>query len=272
MRVSYVTDIHLNFISSETLRKFCFKINQANTDAVIITGDITEAPYLEAHLNRLREEVKVPVYFVLGNHDYYRGSVKEVRALMCEKYANYWLPSAGVVDLSCHTALVGHDGWYDGGYGDWFCFSTVQMTDYELVEELRNARQGGQDCLYGRIRGLAKEAAEHVKLWATKAAETHKHVIIATHVPPFVENAVYDDKGPNSGKISGKNWIPIMSSEIMGNALLDLAEDLPETQFTVLCGHSHGNAVFQAAPNMVSITGYSDYGNPLSSHKIMEFQ
>ena len=49
-----------------------------------------------------------------------------------------WLPSVGVVPLNSETCLVGHDGWSDGRFGDFFS-SEVWLNDYILIDELRNS-------------------------------------------------------------------------------------------------------------------------------------
>ena len=61
-------------------------------------------------------------YFVLGNRNFYRGSIASVRAMvrdLClEVPGLHWMPDAGVVPLSAETSLVGHDVCADGRIGD----------------------------------------------------------------------------------------------------------------------------------------------------------
>jgi hypothetical protein len=88
---------------------------------------------------------RVPIYFVLGNHDFYHGSIAAVRQAVARQSAAsrwlHWLPISGVVPLTATTALVGHDSWADGRLGD-FLGSEVLLNDYVLIAELR-ARQIG---------------------------------------------------------------------------------------------------------------------------------
>ena len=43
---------------------------------------------------------------------------------------------------------------------------------------------------------------------------------------------------------------------------MDTAEKNPDCQFTVLCGHSHGEGVAEMAPNLVVRTQGAEYGQP----------
>ena len=274
MRIVVATDTHLNFCEDK-IPAFCATIMAQKPDAVIITGDISEAPSLTKHLALMDDRILCPMFWVNGNHDYYRGSIAEVRAQMNHLYGpdnsltHHWLPLLGSVSLTNDTALVGHDGWYDGGYGNWFDRHTVRMADYDLIEELRQAAWY-PEALYDKIRGLAKEGMIHMETWVPEAAKAHKNVIIATHVPPFMENAVYDPHGPGTGQPSNAQWMPNFSSAIMGMKLMDLAERYPDNTFTVLCGHSHGRAIHKPTDNMTCITGYSRYHFPETSIQVLE--
>jgi 3',5'-cyclic-AMP phosphodiesterase len=68
--------------------------------------------------------LRVPIYFVLGNQDFYGGSIAAVREAVARKAAAsrwlHWLPESGVIPLTANTALVGHDSWADGRLGDFF--------------------------------------------------------------------------------------------------------------------------------------------------------
>ena len=52
----------------------------------------------------------VLIYFVLGNHDYYGSSLTVVRekivAISLQSSSLYWLPSAGVVELTAETGQM----------------------------------------------------------------------------------------------------------------------------------------------------------------------
>jgi hypothetical protein len=143
MRLAWLTDLHLNFVKDEYRTALLVQaIEAAGVDAVLVGGDIGEADSFAEYLEVLSIGVALPTYFVLGNHDYYQGSIADVREasriLSQQSDILHWLPASGVVRLSEETALVGHGGWGDGRAG---CFlkSDVVLNDYLLIDELRDS-------------------------------------------------------------------------------------------------------------------------------------
>ena len=269
-KILWLTDIHLDYLESEQkIVDFCKTVNSHAPWAVMITGDISEAPSLLYHLGLLKDNLDVPFYFVLGNHDYYRGSFTQVRSWMSSFFPDSYLPCAGIVEFGYDTVLIGHDGWYDGGYGDWFSPGTVYMQgDYDTIQELAvSPRSNGKphlQPLHDRLQRLALQGANHLEQWVPKVADGVSNIVIATHVPPFVQNSLY------CGKVSSPQWLPNFSSKIMGDKLLSLATRFPQKNFQVYCGHSHGNATYQPLPNLVCRTGFSQYKHPEKSIQMFE--
>src|SRR5689334_11638471 len=103
-KLAWVTDIHLNFLRKEEIRDFCSDILKSKPEALLITGDISETPHLEKHLNLLAENLQIPIYFVLGNHDFYFGEIAQVRQEMTtltnKSSFLKWVPALGVVPLT----------------------------------------------------------------------------------------------------------------------------------------------------------------------------
>jgi predicted MPP superfamily phosphohydrolase len=80
MKIAFCTDIHLDHLKETKARDFIRAIVAAKPDAVISTGDMSGATELNVHLGWFREILDgIPLYFVLGNHDFYRGSIAGVR-------------------------------------------------------------------------------------------------------------------------------------------------------------------------------------------------
>ena len=119
MRLAWITDPHFNFLPPFGARAFGqYVAKETGCDAVVLTGDIAESKSLERASRGFAEGLDKPVYFVLGNHDYYSGSIEGTRTVARRLGGNLrWLHSAGIVQLSQETALVGHEGWYDAQYG-----------------------------------------------------------------------------------------------------------------------------------------------------------
>ncbi|MCE3237993.1 MAG: hypothetical protein K0R24_974, partial [Gammaproteobacteria bacterium] len=80
--------------------------------------------------------------------------------------------------------------------------------------------------------------------------------IVLTHVPPFKEACFH------KGEISGDDWLPYFSSKVMGDVLTAVAQQNPEIEFLVLCGHTHSEAKFQPISNLMVEAGKADYYQP----------
>src|SRR5580693_8904633 len=111
MKLICLTDIHLNFLSPECRMEFYQKIIVASGDIILISGDIAEGPSVSEILKEMAETIQKPIYFVLGNHDYYHGQISLLRQEMCELTKNetllHWLPESGVHNLGSQTILLG---------------------------------------------------------------------------------------------------------------------------------------------------------------------
>ena len=79
MKLAWLTDIHLNFLRPPALEAFLAMLADTEADAFVISGDIGEAGDVAVHLYTSPTASAGPVYFVLGNHDFYRGSIAGVR-------------------------------------------------------------------------------------------------------------------------------------------------------------------------------------------------
>jgi predicted phosphohydrolase len=254
--------------SRAKVKEFCGEINAQNPDCVVITGDISIATMIETHLEWLEEFIpRIPIYFVLGNHDYYDGSIAGVRSRL-EDYNKttgrlIWLTSAGVIPLTEKTALVGHDGWYDGGYSNWFK-SRLVMAEYHIVREFRFKVP---QVVFETLQELAGQCASHIDTHVQSAAKTHQNVLFATHVPAFRNNSRAPDRS-----LSDSSWLPNMSSKKAGDALLRAADAFPDVQFTCLSGHTHTAWEERYLFNLRELTGASDYGNPATSIRIIEVE
>ena len=255
MQLAWLTDIHLNFCPGR-VQELLDQIDAADPDTVLIGGDIGEAPDVIDYLKQFATLAR-PIYFVLGNHDFYRGSIRQVRAAvedLCRRVENLnYLPSAGVVELTSGAALIGHGRWGDARVGD-FDNSTVALNDYRLIEELSFIDQQTRKA---RLNALGDEAADHVRRVLPEALEQYSRVWFLTHVPPWREACWHE------GRHSDDNWTPHFACGAVGEVLTEIMAERPARRLTVLCGHTHGAGQTQVLPNLLAITGGADYGRPV---------
>ena len=256
MRVAWVTDIHLNFLKERQIQAFCSELLKAKPEVVLASGDLTEAPQLEEHLELLAAKLQVPVHFVLGNHDYYRSSISAVRRrageLCARNPALRFLTQSPAFALTARTGIVGHDGWADGRFGD-YQGSQIFLNDYRLIEELSalDATERRR-----RLEALGDEAAAHLARELPGALERFEKVLVVTHVPPFREACWHE------GQISGDEWLPHFSCRATGEAIHAAAAARPDRKVVVLCGHTHGSGRTLPLPNLEVLTGGAEYGEP----------
>lgn len=249
-KLAWATDVHLNFLDDEAVQLFCSHIRAAKPDAVLLTGDISEAPHLRRHLAAVAVGVAVPLYFVLGNHDYYKGSVDDVRARVTSGAGTY-LPASDVVRLGDH-ALTGCDGWGDARLGDPEG-TRLMLNDFIHIEEL--AGKLGIE-LRTALRALGDHEAGIAEARLTEAVALCENIVFATHVPPF-RGACWHD-----GAVSNDDWLPYFSCKAVGEVLRRVAQAHPEHDFTVLCGHTHSPGEVHILDNLVVRTGGAVYGEP----------
>lgn len=257
-QLAWMTDIHLNFLIKPYREKFYDSIINSGCDGVIISGDIGEAKTFKLYLREMQKYIDKPIYYVLGNHDYYAGSIKTIRRnLFKAKDENiHWL-NKGIIKLSNNTILAGADGWADGRYGN-YNKSHVVLNDSIYIKELASAYRKGRDNLLNEMKWYADNDASDLYERINECTPFDRpfNVIIATHVPPFPLSAKY------RGEVSDENFLPFYASKVMGDSLLDLADKYPQCQFQVFCGHTHGAAIYQPRDNLIVTTGQAHYNYP----------
>ena len=256
MRLLWLTDVHLNHMALEAADAFLREVRSQDADAILLTGDIAEHPETCAFLVRMVEVIAKPLYFVLGNHDFYFSSVAATRSICAEacKHQPYlhYLTQLDPVFVAPGVALLGHDGWADGRAGD-YQKSLIMMNDYRYIEELAGLDKGARLRVLHR---LGDEAAASAAKSLASAAPNASQVFFLTHVPPFREACWYQ------GRVSDDHWAPHFVCFALGQALLAAANRFSATQFTVLCGHTHSPGQVQMAANLLVVTGGAEYGKP----------
>ncbi|GAB1420920.1 metallophosphoesterase [Anaerolineales bacterium] len=257
MRTAWLSDIHLEFLSNEQRNTFFQQWATLPVDQFFLTGDISTSEKLLPDLQAWVKFVTKPLYFVLGNHDYYGATVQSVRqqvsALCQSQDLLHWLPDSGLVQLSDTLALVGHGGWSDGRYGD-FLASNIILNDYLQIIDLAD----NFDRRLTLMQHFADEAAAYLQSVLTSLPATIEKVIVLTHVPPFQETCYYntfpaDDANP---------YLPHFTSQATGEVLLKLAHTQPDLQIEVLCGHTHHPCDIRMRPNLRIRVAHAEYEQP----------
>ncbi len=264
-RLAWLTDIHLNFLNATQQDEFFAATAKIKADALLVGGDIGEAPNVVGLLQRLDDAAARPIYFVLGNHDFYRGSIAQVRSdvtELCQERPNlHYLTANETFEITPTVGLVGHDGWADARVGD-YEGSMIMMNDYRFIEELA---RGNKNWRLPILNELGDEAADHIRRVLPAALDNHEHVVLLTHVPPVREACLY------KGEPSNDEWAPHFTCKALGDAILQTMGEWPDRSLTVLCGHTHSPGECHPKDNIRILTGAAEYGQPQIQH-ILEFK
>lgn len=275
MKIAWATDIHLDHLAPPLLpgqtrrsaRELFIEelagLPSKGYDRLIITGDISNADAILRELYWLRNHTPgLEIAFVLGNHDFYgahRNAVfnevrDEVNGVIASTTRLTYLHSVDGVELAEGLWLTGVDGWFDGRGGEVRVSSWAVLQGRERQHALRSVSSSENvarlapiadadtDLLEGKLRRLIKRGA--------------KHLLIATHVPPFHEASRHKGRpGP-----AATLWL--YANIGLGLMLAEMARRHPSVSFVVLAGHTHDATEFVALPNLRVLVQAAEYEKP----------
>lgn len=260
MKLCWLTDLHLNMLYPDKRLDFYHEVIKTDFDAILITGDIAEAPSLCDILSEMGANFSCPIYFVLGNHDYYYTTFAELRERITEfcRHNNkqlVWL-NLGLIKLTGSTALVGVDGWWDGRFGD-YKHTSVKAYDSFFIDDLIESKEDIEK-LWQIQREFADKDAKLLKQFIQQAlAQGFEKIIVATHVPPF-DNTVWQE-----GRLVDVEQLPFFSSKATTDVLFSAAQTHPNIEFVVLSGHVHRRAETWPLENLCVKTGVAYNRKPI---------
>lgn len=169
VRLIRATDVHLNHVDvahwdrwNQTLRE-SISSGKNRASGLILTGDISEADDVVFQLRRIAESISVPIYFVLGNHDFYQGSIARTRAEVIGATRSdgqiRYLTDTSPQQIVSGVYLVGEDGWGDATIGD-YQNSPVRLNDLVLIEEFQTSSPALWPAM---LQKLGKESADRLR-------------------------------------------------------------------------------------------------------------
>lgn len=233
-RYIWLSDTHINMSVLPFLkRRFISRLNSVDSDGLIITGDISNGMMLESHLRYLATHYDRPIYFVLGNHDYYwrhRDSVESDVKRLCRLHTNLrWLSNEeDAISLGNGIALVGDEGWYDVAAGDpnltkW-CIDRLINLDYLPLANYAQQASAWKERAYLSAKKLVSKLGS--------ALENNDTVYVATHFPPWVEAT------RSNWQLSQDYWLPYNTNVVLGQEIEKLMKN-HDGKVVVLSGHTH---------------------------------
>lgn len=265
MMLRLVADLHYDFINNLNNIKVLNGLGKPHKsqqiDGIILIGDIANYFDLKITLNIIADSCKVPIYFVLGNHDYYGSGIKETKQLAVEiskktkgRKKIIYLSDDMIYPLTNSSCLIGQDLFYDTLAGNYFG-SSVQLSDFFCIKDLKVR---DKRLMYQLIIQplLSEELAQLNKKILFAIKRNYTSILIVTHFPIFIENCTY------KGKISDDDWLPYFCCKSAGRLISEYAKLHPKVNFIVMSGHTHEFTHKKILPNLLSRTLYAKYGEP----------
>lgn len=258
-KIAWATDIHLDRLTEPDYLEYKEYLQELNPSCLIISGDIAEGEFVFKSLKDFDDSLNFPIYFVLGNHDFYFGGFAEVEDKICalvkEAEKLYWLTESGIVPLNDKTALIGVEGWGDAGNG------TLDLSQGSSRDVMSIADYKGlsREEIGELLRKKGTKYADVLRPVLLEAVKNYQNVILVTHVPPFIEICL-----DRSLRICGEYKLPFYTCKAVGDLLLEVMTVNPSCQMTVLCGHTHEKADAQILQNLqvrVKESGYGSWWN-----------
>jgi len=241
----WFTDLHLNRVSPIKKVLFINHIIKEKPKAIFLTGDISNGMILYYDLYLLARFIKCPIYFILGNHDYWNSSIEKTHnkvKLLCDKFPNLiWLSEQDFIELNEDVAVIGDEGWFDGRNGN---TDYLKLTvDQYFIEDFRHYKS--MDEKLEHWRKMSFESSLKIKDKLQKALNKgYKTVYILTHFPPWVEAT------RARGTFLEKFWLPYNTNVKMGQTIEQVMKNRLKSKVIVLCGHIHADTIIHVSSNI----------------------
>jgi predicted phosphohydrolase len=263
-RLLILSDLHLDKAQTSAKATFLNSLKKSDFDAALITGDISVAATLTAHLLEILDACgSRPLLITTGNHDYYGSSFIEVdRSILelCSTHRNLTFLGGGeIIEFSKSTALVGHRGWYDGLAGSGVK-TRIESPDRYMIEDFRRLGRGD---FFRKLQQLGMESADYFRRVLPTALSRYRSVLVSTHVPPFSQGVRYNDKG------CVWNRQPFFVNRAAGNLIWGISKAFPHGRIQVCAGHTHSASSVSLRSNLSMCVAAARPGSPQKGELLM---
>ena len=265
IRVLLSADLHYHIRSRPALERFAQQVQRERPDCLVLAGDLGHPLTNFQRALGLFSGLTCPKLALAGNHDVWSGE-HDSQSLwdhLLEQAAH----QAGFVWLDREIfhlgslGICGTLGWYDYSARDMSV--PLGLSDYYINKGMFNNDGNYIDWEATDEQFAAQELAAFVerlgRLWNDPAIT---QILVATHVPPFVENL---ERRPG-------DWAWSFGNAYFGNLTLGQAIVRCPKVTHVVSGHTHHGGVWSiSAPHglVESRVVGSDYGRP--AYVILEF-
>lgn len=258
-KIAWITDPHFDQCDITMIQDLIKEIKKNDCDAVLITGDISEKGTTGIYLQFLQRGLNKPVWFVLGNHDWYNISRERGTELLKTYLTNdlVLLDNVSEIKINKETCIVGAENWWDAAFGDGFGFidGLVMNEDYQKVDLI--APQSNNKSPFERVRNLSEQCSNQIIDKLRMAFKQYNKVLLAAHVPPYKEGCVV------KGMPIPNNWLNHFCDKGLGDKLKRLMFEFPDKKLKIYSGHTHGKTKVNVTHNIVLRVGKAKVGKPM---------
>lgn len=177
MKIQIISDLHQEFGSTE----LCFD----NSDVVVLAGDVNLGT---KGIDWIKEKISdKPVIYVLGNHEYYKGSYPKTLNKIKEaaRDSNVFVLENSFVDIEdirFHGATLWTDFSIFGNPVQYGMICQSKMNDYKMIR---------RDPSYSKMRTMDTFKIHQIsRQWLKESLETSKGLknIVVTHHAPGIRS------------------------------------------------------------------------------------
>jgi 3',5'-cyclic-AMP phosphodiesterase len=271
-KLVWLTDCHLDHVAqtmgNRGIIEFIDTVKAQQPDMVVITGDTSTSKLFCEHISAIEAGLRCPIYFIMGNHDYWGGSMDSLRAnvksLTQVAQQLKYMPLVSHIMIGSKTAVVGHDCWYDANVGDPMRSSFIMNDWFQIKEFQQYVRQTedtsrvfrDKNSLVLHARKLANEGVNHIAEGIKSASRYANRIFVLSHPVPFNTAHIYN------GKQGSNDAAPWYVCKTLGDTLMEAAKAYPNISFVSLSGHTHGEYNGQMLKNLKVHVGGALYNLP----------
>ena len=255
-KILWLTDTHLTFSFLWKKYSLIKYLKNIGADALFLSGDISNGFFIDYIIYYLANHLNIPIYFVLGNHDYYFKNISNIHndlKFLTKKYENlHWLTENDVLELKPNICVIGSEGWYDCNYDD---INYLKLNlDLKFIRDFRKIKKYEQK--FQTLKDMANNSANLIEKKLLNALNLgYKQIYLITHIPPFKE-ATKDE-----GTILESFWLPYNANSILGEKIKNIMVNFPDRKLTILCGHTHDRVTININNNIECRTNSANYFN-----------
>lgn len=227
MKLLICSDLHVDvnkqMTNTDIIPIFIEACKKRNPDAIIIAGDLTgNAQDSLRVIVQIKEEVKVPVYFVPGNHDIWVSGDKKTSSW--DSYHLLLKDQSSLLQHEIeneHSVVIGAMSWYD------YSFGPMSIYNNEFARKKKKYWADAYYAIWSQSdQSLCDQMIEQLKEKLEKHKE--KNVILINHYLP------YEDFITVKGSYEWNFCNAYMGSKKLG----ELIDSYPNIS-TVVFGHTH---------------------------------